>query len=264
MDAKEHIRIKTREEVSWLRLIDECSGAVLWTAVFPPRGLAKVPPEAVREQLRLALVRWGLPGRFRVDNGWPWGSRGDFPTELALWLIGLGIGMHWNNPRRPQENGVVERSQGTSTRWCEPWTCRTPAELQSRLERMDRMYREVYPYQNRRSRLEVFPGLVHSGRPYDRASETTLWKWSRVTEHLATIVPVRRVDPNWPGLALQQRPLCGQAPSRKGCLRDLRPRVQRVGVRRPRRPTTEPSASRSAQPGESDELERDSSPIEIF
>ena len=50
-----------------------------------------------------------MPVRFRVDNGWPWGSRGDFPTELALWMIGLGIGMHWNNPHRPQENGVVER-----------------------------------------------------------------------------------------------------------------------------------------------------------
>ena len=74
----------------------------------------------------MAFGRWGLPGRFRVDNGWPWGALGDFPTELALWLIGLGVGMHWNNARRPQENGVVERSQGTSARWCEPWTCRDP------------------------------------------------------------------------------------------------------------------------------------------
>jgi transposase len=39
MDAKEHIRIQNNEEVSWLRMIDECSGAVLWTAVFPPRDL---------------------------------------------------------------------------------------------------------------------------------------------------------------------------------------------------------------------------------
>jgi hypothetical protein len=148
----------------------------------------------VREQIRLAFVRWGAPGRFRVDNGFPWGSRGDFSTELSLWLIGLGVGMHWNNAGSPQENGVVERSQGTSARWCEPWTCRTPAELQTRLERMDRLYREVYPYQKRRSRLEVFPGLAHSGRPYDRESETTLWKWSRVTEHLTSIVPLRRVD----------------------------------------------------------------------
>ena len=149
----------------------------------------------MRAQLRLAWVRWGLPSRFRVDNGWPWGSRGEFPTDLSLWLIGLGVGMHWNNPRRPQENGVVERSQGTSARWCEPWTCRTPAELQARLERMDRLYREVYPYQKRRSRLEVFPGLEHSGRSYDSASETARWEWSRVAELLTTIVPVRRVDP---------------------------------------------------------------------
>jgi len=148
----------------------------------------------VREQIRLAFVRWGLPGRFRVDNGFPWGSRGDFSTELSLWLIGLGIGMHWNNAGSPQENGVVERSQGTGTRWCEPWTCATPAELQTRFERMDRLYREFYPYEKRRTRLEVFPGLAHSGRPYDRESETTLWKWSRVAEHLASIVPLRRVD----------------------------------------------------------------------
>jgi len=59
---------------------------------------------------------------------------------------------------------------------------------------MDRLYREVYPYRNRRSRLEVFPNLVHSGRPYDRATEPQMWEWSRVTQHLASIVPLRRVD----------------------------------------------------------------------
>jgi hypothetical protein len=39
------------------------------------------------------------------------------------------------------------------------------------------------------------PGpLAHLSRPYDRESEPMLWKWSRVTEHLASIVPLRRVD----------------------------------------------------------------------
>jgi len=148
----------------------------------------------VRDQLRRAFAQWGLPGCLRVDNGAPWGSTGDFPTELALWVIGLGVGMHWNHPRRPQENGVVERSQGTSDRWCEPWTCASPAELQERLERMDRMYREVYPYRKRLSRSAVYPGLAHSGRPYDPAQEAALWEWSRVADHLATYVVVRRVD----------------------------------------------------------------------
>jgi len=165
------------------------------TPRFSPLGTwARVAPDRVRAAIRRAFAQWGLPGRLRVDNGVPWGSWGDFPTELALWAIGLGVGVHWNNPRSPQENGVVERSQGTSDRWCEPWTCVTADELQEPLERWDRMYREVYPYLRRKSRMAVFPGLAHSGRPYDPAQEATLWEWSRVAAHLAGYVVRRRVD----------------------------------------------------------------------
>jgi hypothetical protein len=148
----------------------------------------------VREQLRRAFARWGRPRQLRVDNGVPWGSWGDFPTDLSLWVIGLGVTVHWNNPRSPQENGVVERSQGTSNRWCEPWTCDSPEELQERLDRMDRLYREAYPYRERLSRTAYFPGLAHSGRPYDPAREPESWEWRRVAEHLATYAVTRRVD----------------------------------------------------------------------
>jgi transposase len=44
MDAKERVKLKTGSRVSWLRIVDECSGAVLWTAVFPPRELGASPP----------------------------------------------------------------------------------------------------------------------------------------------------------------------------------------------------------------------------
>lgn len=162
---------------------------------FSPLGtFSQVPVEAVREQIRRALAQWGMPVRLRVDNGAPWGSTGDFPTALALWVIGLGVGMHWNHPRTPQENGVIERSQRTADRWCEPWTCATPDELQERLVRMDRLYREVYPYRERLSRMAFYPGLRHSGRPYEQALEPTLWEWSRVAEHLSTYTVVRHVD----------------------------------------------------------------------
>lgn len=165
------------------------------TRRFSPLGTwSKVAPDAVRGELRRAFARWGLPGRLRVDNGVPWGSWGDFPTDLALWVIGLGVGVHWNNPRSPQENGVVERSQGTSSRWCEPWTCDSPEELQGRLDRMDRLYRESYPYRQRLSRTAFFARLEHSGRAYDPVKEPELWQWSRVAEHLATYVVARRVD----------------------------------------------------------------------
>ena len=163
---------------------------------FPLGQWNQVPPAEVRDQLRHAFSRWGMPVNMRVDNGSPWGSKGEFPSELALWLIGLGIEMIWNTPRRPQENGVVERSQGTGNRWCEPQTCNSVAELQKRLERMDQLQREVYPYRDRLSRLAYFPGLANSGRTYSAESEANDWRWNRVTAHLSNYVSVRRVDGN--------------------------------------------------------------------
>ena len=125
----------------------------------------------VQAELRRCFEHWGRPASVRVDNGYPWGSCGDLPTPLALWLIGLGIEVIWNPPRRPQDNGVVERSQGVASNWAEPDRCRNPAELQRRLNEEDRVQRESYPHGSFRSRLEAYPSLIHSGRPYSVAFE---------------------------------------------------------------------------------------------
>jgi hypothetical protein len=139
----------------------------------------------VPAQLRRAFARWGLPRRLRVDNGKPWGSWSDLPPALALWLIGLGLDLLGNDPRRPQPNGVVERSQGTAKRWAEPHTCRTAAELQTRLDADDVWQRERYPVAQGRSRWQLFPGLAHTGRPYREADEARAWGLQRVRDHLA-------------------------------------------------------------------------------
>ncbi len=130
----------------------------------------------------------------RVDNGTPWGSAGDLPTELALWLIGLGVEVIWNPPRKPQDNGVVERSQGTGKRWAEPWTCRDADELRRRLDEQDSIQREEYPGVKGRSRMEAFPALKHSGREYRPESEAAAWDLAAVLRHLAGYVLTRRVD----------------------------------------------------------------------
>jgi transposase InsO family protein len=113
---------------------------------------------------------------------------------LALWLIGLGVGMIWNPPRRPQDNGVVERSQGTGKRWGEPHTCRDFNELQQRLDEMDRIQREVYPSIERRSRWEAFPELRQPTRTYSKAWEKRAWDMELVLAHLADYSVPRRVD----------------------------------------------------------------------
>lgn len=148
----------------------------------------------MQNTLREVFTRWGRPERFRVDNGGPWGSKGDWPTDLALWLIGLNVTMSWNPPRSPQDNGMVERSQGTGKRWGEPQTCRDAHELQQRLDQMDRIQREKYPSIEGRSRWETFPGLQHVDRHYSKTWEKRHWDMELVLDHLAEYTFPRRVD----------------------------------------------------------------------
>ena len=148
----------------------------------------------VQAELRRCFEHWGRPASVRVDNGNPWGSCGDLPTPLALWLIGLGIQVIWNPPRRPQDNGVVERSQGVASNWAEPDRCRSVAELQRRLNEEDRVQRELYPHGSCRSRLEAYPSLRHSKRPYSVAWERGHWSWDTVLGQLAGVMMPRKVD----------------------------------------------------------------------
>jgi hypothetical protein len=72
---------------------------------------------------RHVFVGWGLPDRVRVDNGYPWGTPRDLPSELALWLIGLAVEPIWNPPGQPTRNPKVERSNGLTQQWGELHTC---------------------------------------------------------------------------------------------------------------------------------------------
>jgi hypothetical protein len=161
---------------------------------FPQGYWAHVSDSQVQEALRLSFSQWGLPWGMRVDNGKPWGSWSDLPPQLALWLIGMEIEMVWIPPRRPQKNGVVERSQGTGKRWAEPNRCATVEDLQKRLDETDCLQREEYPHQRGKARLEVYPEIVHSGRNYSRDWESKHWDLQHVLAHLGTHAVKRKVD----------------------------------------------------------------------
>jgi transposase InsO family protein len=194
IDASEELKLQNGRRVCWLRVVDECTGAFLRTVVFPQARWEHVARHVVQESLRDCFCRWGLPQRIRVDNGYPWGSSGDFPPELALWLIGLGIEMVWIQPGCPQQNGVVERAQQTGQDWFEPHTCRDPDELQRRCDALDRRQRERYPYQDGQSRAEVYPDLKHSGRKYSQRQEARRWDVRLAWAAVAQAVGKRRVD----------------------------------------------------------------------
>jgi hypothetical protein len=135
--------------------------------------------------LRAAFTQWGLPDRIRLDNGHPWGSWNDLPRALPLWLIGLGVDLIWNDPRCPEENGKVERTQGVTQQWAEPPRCSDRTQLASRLQWAIQMQREVYPAIQGQTRLEAHPALAQRRRPYTRAKEERLWQLSRVDAFLS-------------------------------------------------------------------------------
>jgi hypothetical protein len=148
----------------------------------------------VQGSLRQVFGVWGLPDEVGLDNGLPWGDRNDLPSALALWLVGLGLSVQFLPVGQKQLNGVVERSQGTGQRWCEPQTCRTASELQARLETMDRIQREEYPSFPAGPRLVVFPQLRQVRRPYSRAWEEACWDLGRAQQYLSGHAVVRQAN----------------------------------------------------------------------
>lgn len=73
---------------------------------------ARTDTAHVQPQLEAAFRRYGLPLRINADNGAPWGSpsaSGGSLSELAIWLIRLGVRVSFSAPRHPQTNGKIER-----------------------------------------------------------------------------------------------------------------------------------------------------------
>jgi hypothetical protein len=135
-----------------------------------------------------------LPDGVRVDNGSPWGSPGDLPTALSLWLCGLRITSTWNPPRQPQYNGVVERSNRLVKDWAEPGQCPSVRVLQQRIDREDQVQRETYPACEGRSRIEAYPALRIPRRRYTRDRERRDWDLELVKELLSHYAVPRHVD----------------------------------------------------------------------
>ena len=181
MDAAERVKLRTGQLISWLRIADECSGAVLLTAVFPAgpldSGPARGDPGATAAGLRSLGPARAAAGGQRGAVGHA-GRPADGP---GIVVARRGGGGGADPPRRPQANGVVERSQGTAKRWGEPWTCDSPGELQRRLHEMDRIQRQEYPSIAGRSRGQAFPRWSIPGGLTRRSGRrpTGACRWSR-------------------------------------------------------------------------------------
>lgn len=141
------------------------------------------------------FCQWGRPLTLRVDNGEPFGStRPSTTSELALCLIAFGVEVRANSPASPQQNGKVERQQGTSMRWAEVLQCKTLEEAQRKLDEACFIQREQYPVTRLKgkTRKEAFPELYQNQRTWNPAD----FKPQRTYDFLGKKQYVRKVSAN--------------------------------------------------------------------
>jgi transposase len=194
MDACEMIPLAGGARASWLRLVDELSGAALFSRAFACPRWNDVDKLALQAALREAFVRWGRPDGLRVDHGNPWVRPGGLPSALELWLAGLGVALHPTRVRRPRDNGKVERSHGTAKRWAEPQLQASAEALQRRLDEEDRVQREVFRDDGGQTRRERYPDLWYPGRAYWAGYERYNWDWEAALACLARREVRRKVN----------------------------------------------------------------------
>lgn len=137
---------------------------------------------------------WGCPKRIKIDNGLPFvkARGGDIPTFSQLWWIGLGIEVHLNAPKVPQQNGTVEGLQGICHRWSAPHVHDTLKSYQQRINETNRIQREVYRIRKEgdKTRKQLYPELWKNPRKFN----PTNFKMKRIYENLATRVWQRQVN----------------------------------------------------------------------
>ncbi len=75
-------------------------------------AVSRTDGACVQTHLTQVFRHYGLPLRINADNGPPWGSPsagGRSLSELAIWLIRLGVRVSFSAPYHPQTNGKLER-----------------------------------------------------------------------------------------------------------------------------------------------------------
>jgi hypothetical protein len=185
-----------------------------------------------------------------ISGATDYGSWSDLPPVLALWVIGLGVEMHWNHPRCPDENPVIERSQGLAQTWGEPDQCQTVRQFQNRINREDRLQREQYPSIDGLPRMTAYPELKHSGRRYSTTWEHRHWNWDLVLTHLAGYAVQRQVDRSGKIGLYSGKLYVGTMHKGKKSVRSIRSRSYRVDCQRHARTTA------SHRPGQGNEASR--------
>ena len=146
MDFKGHVGMNNGGRCHPLTILDDHSRYnILLLALANERG------EGVQAALVQAFTQYGLPERINIDNGAPWARRGGL-TQLAVWLIRLGIRLSFSRPYHPQTNGKDERFHRSLK--AEVFAVHTLGDLQHAQQLLDN-WRHCYNHERPHEALDM-------------------------------------------------------------------------------------------------------------
>jgi hypothetical protein len=141
--------------------------------------------------LRRAFVCYGLPEQISLDHDsvfYDNQTASPFPTNLHLWLIGLGIAVRFIHQPPPAEHARIERNHQTITKQAVlGQTFNQQVELQNGLTGRIFFLNHDYPSRslNGQPPLTAYPQAAHSQRPYRLEWEPDFLTLPRIYTYLA-------------------------------------------------------------------------------
>jgi len=204
IDGKEKVPIGDQDVATVLAIRDPAGALMIGSRAIvttTDKGWRKVTLSEVQETFRSAFTHWGRPLEIQTDHEvvYTGAPAYDFPSLFTLWVVGLGIAHTPSRDRRPTDQAQVERSHRThgDMTWKDEHFDRVE-HLQAALDDRDQRYNQELPVHaadcDGHPPLEVHPWARHSGRPFHRAAEWTLFDLERVDAYLATGVWTRKVS----------------------------------------------------------------------
>jgi hypothetical protein len=140
--------------------------------------------------LRLAFVEWGLPQALQVDHEsvfYDNKTKSPFPTPLHLWLVALGVTLHFGRHGQPTDQGMTERShQLWTSQVIQGATFANWQSLYDALHQRRDFLNTSLPCSSLDNQppLVAFPQAHHSGRPYRLEWEAQLLDLDRIDAYL--------------------------------------------------------------------------------
>lgn len=153
-----------------------------------------------QHSLRLAFCEFGLPLAIQTDHESIFHdsrSKSPFPTQMHLWLVALGISLHFSRMHRPTDNGIVERSHQTMFNHTIHGRSFTSWErLMDALNAQRQRLNELTPCASLGDLPPwvAFPEARYARRPFYPMEEEAHMDLERVYDYLKTITCYRKVS----------------------------------------------------------------------